>query len=344
MSTFNAQFERQIGKFLEELAPRARSILKRRYGIGGGKVMTLEAIGDKEGITRERVRQIENDAMKRLRKSPSFAELKGYETEFAQLVAAHGGLVAEHKLLELPELKEVKDKNTLVFFLDLSDMLSKRKADEEFHVRWHTKQAPVSAIESALASFARDLKNAQTTYSEPETHTRYVAHAKRSGLGDTAGRVINTQLAVSKHIEQNKWNEYGHASSPFVRPRGMRESSFVVLARAGKPLHFREIAKHIEDFAGHPVHIQTVHNELIKDDRFVLVGRGLYALGEWGYEPGFVKDVLVRLLREKGALSREEILKEVSNRRQVKPSTVFINLQNKKLFKTLEGGRYTLVS
>ena len=132
--------------------------------------------------------------------------------------------------------------------------------------------------------------------------------------------------------------------SPFVHPRGMREGAFVVLSRAGEALHFREIASRIGAFLGKSVHVQTVHNELIKDPRFILVGRGLYALGEWGYKPGFVRDVLVQLLREHGTMSRDEILTEVSRVRKVKPSTVAINLQNKKLFKALGNSTYTLVS
>ena len=124
----------------------------------------------------------------------------------------------------------------------------------------------------------------------------------------------------------------------------MRKSRYVALSRGKTPLHFRDIAGHIGSFVKHPVHVQTVHNELIKDPRFVLVGRGLYALREWGYEPGFIKDVLVKLLSDRGAMTREEILAGIAASRRVKPSTVFINLQNKKLFKALDDGTYTLIS
>ena len=344
MNIVQALFERQIAKFLDELAPRARSVVKRRYGIGGTSAMTLEAIGTKEGITRERVRQIENDAMKRLRKSPSFATLASYEKEIGDLIESRGGMISENFLLALPELKNVKDKNSLILFIDLCDSLAKRKADQHFHARWHTKPAPVAGIESSLISFAEDLYRSRKTMSEAEASEKYESHCKKYNLEGITPLTIQAHFLLSKDIEKNVWGEYGHVSSPFVRPRGMRESSFVVLARAHQPLHFREIAHRIEEFAGHPVHIQTVHNELIKDDRFVLVGRGLYALGEWGYEPGFVKDVLVKLLKSNGPMTRDKIVEEVSHLRQVKPSTVFINLQNKKLFKTLEDGAYTLIS
>jgi hypothetical protein len=344
MSNINATFEKHIAKFLDELAPRARSVLKRRYGVGGTNPMTLEAIGNKEGITRERVRQIENDAMKRLRKSASFGMLAAYEKEIVDLLNQQGGMAAEEVFLACEEFKPVKDKNSLILFFDLSPSLSKRKIDEAFHLRWHTREAPHDMIESALTSFSNDLKSSNTTLSEAGAHEKYQTYAKKVGIDDLRASVIRTHLALSKNIEKNAWGEYGHISSPFVRPRGMRESSFVVLSRANEPLHFREIAKRIEAFAGRRVHIQTVHNELIKDKRFVLVGRGLYALGEWGYEPGFVKDVLVRLLKNNGPMNRDDILKHVSRLRKVKSSTVFINLQNKKLFKPLDNGTFTITS
>ena len=120
-----------------------------------------------------------------------------------------------------------------------------------------------------------------------------------------------------------------------------------------RPLHFKEISELIDKHfisslrdKGENIrrtHPQTVHNELIKDPRFVLIGRGLYALSEWGYEPGTVKDVLVQILKDSGkALHKEDVLQLISERRFVKPNTVFLNLQNKHYFKKLDDGKYYL--
>jgi RNA polymerase primary sigma factor len=57
-----------LGGILKVLTPREREIMKLRYGLGGGRQKTLEDIGEKFGITRERIRQIQVGALKKLRK------------------------------------------------------------------------------------------------------------------------------------------------------------------------------------------------------------------------------------------------------------------------------------
>jgi hypothetical protein len=87
------------------------------------------------------------------------------------------------------------------------------------------------------------------------------------------------------------------------------------------------------------VHPQTVHNELIRDKRFVLVGRGTYALREWGYEEGTVKDVILNLLKKAGGfLSREKIYEQVLEKRKVKKATIAVNLADRKFFEKKADG------
>ncbi len=57
-----------LGSVLEVLTPREREIMKLRYGLGGGRQKTLEHIGAKFGITRERIRQIQVGALRKLRR------------------------------------------------------------------------------------------------------------------------------------------------------------------------------------------------------------------------------------------------------------------------------------
>lgn len=129
-----------------------------------------------------------------------------------------------------------------------------------------------------------------------------------------------------------------------------------------QPLHFSEITKYLngnKEIAEaikiesplvlsrswfKKVEVQTVHNELIKDSRFVLIGRGIYALKDWGYKPGKVADVIKDVLKEANKpLTQDEIVKEVQKRRFAKTNTIILNLHNKKLFRKLENKRYTLV-
>ncbi len=84
----------------------------------------------------------------------------------------------------------------------------------------------------------------------------------------------------------------------------------------------------------------TVHNELIKDNRFVLVGRGMYALREHGFEPGIARDVIKKILATKGPLRVDAVVAEVNKQRFFKANTVVINLQNKDYFERLADGKY----
>jgi len=127
-----------------------------------------------------------------------------------------------------------------------------------------------------------------------------------------------------------------------VRIKNTRDFAYLTLKRHGSPMHFTEVAKGIQNLFSREAHPATTHNELIKDGRFVLVGRGLYALKEWGYEPGVVRDVIRGVLARGGeALSREEIIDRVKRERYVKDATIVVNLQNP-MFVRLPDGKYAL--
>jgi hypothetical protein len=76
----------------------------------------------------------------------------------------------------------------------------------------------------------------------------------------------------------------------------------------------------------------------------VLVGRGLYALSEWGYMSGIVKDVIRKILEKHGPLTKEEIVQKVLNERYVKENTILVNLQNPKHFRKDKEGKYSFVA
>ena len=110
-------------------------------------------------------------------------------------------------------------------------------------------------------------------------------------------------------------------------------------------MHFSQIAKHIKDsdFKRKDVTTQAIHNELIKDGRFVLIGRGIYALKEWGYQKGTVADIISKILKKnKEPMHRDDIVREVLKSRQVKETTILLNLQGKPQFKRVAKATYEL--
>ena len=69
---------KEINRVISTLSEKERDVLKYYYGLDGGPAHTLEDISDKVGLTRERVRQIKEKALRRLRKSSKSNILKSY--------------------------------------------------------------------------------------------------------------------------------------------------------------------------------------------------------------------------------------------------------------------------
>ena len=68
----------QIQEWLQELSDKQREVVEHRFGLHGREVATLEEVGNELGVTRERVRQIQLEALKRLRE---IMEREGYSVE-----------------------------------------------------------------------------------------------------------------------------------------------------------------------------------------------------------------------------------------------------------------------
>ena len=163
-------------------------------------------------------------------------------------------------------------------------------------------------------------------------------------MGHPYADEVAALASVSKDLAtlNGRW---GLIKWPMVNPKNIRDKIYVILYENEKPMHFNEIADSISDsdFKRKDVTTQAIHNELIKDKRFILVGRGIYALKEWGYKKGTVADVISEVLREAGEpLHRDEIVKRVLKKRFVKETTILLNLQGKPQFVRTAKATYTL--
>ena len=328
-------------KLLSALPERARDVLEKRYGLGtDGKTSTLESIGQAYGITRERVRQIENYGITSIQKSEAYKEFEPVFAELQNIInELGGGLIAEHVLLDEITKDEVL-RNHIYFLLVVGVPFYRSKESGAYAHRWFTEKKIADTVEKALLKLYNSI-NRDDLIGEEEMIRRF-----REELIDIADKhdetTLKRWLQISKDISANPLGEWGHASSPNVRVKGIRDYAYLVVKRHGSPMHFREVAEAIEQLFNKKAHTATCHNELIKDERFVLVGRGLYALTEWGYSAGVVKDVLRDILQEHGPLTREEIIDKVRKERYVKDNTIVVNLQDTSLFKRLSNGMYTL--
>ena len=330
-----------VKRLLSALPDRARDVIVSRYGLGeSSKKMTLEAIGKKYGVTRERVRQIENYALMSIRKAPAYQKEKPVFSELEQLIHSLGGVIAEEELL--PHASPDKSaQNHIHFLLVVGEAFKKEKEDEHFKHRWYIDESLAGKVRDALRKLYKSL-NDNDLVSELDIIAQFLTHVEDVADHLKHESIVRRYLNLSKVIAKNPLGEWGLHTSPNIRAKGMRDYAFLVLRKHGSPIHFREVAKSIEKLFGRKAHVATTHNELIKDSRFILVGRGLYALAEWGYMSGVVKDVIRKIIERSGPLTKEDIVSKVLKERYVKENTILVNLQNPKFFKKDKEGRYSI--
>jgi len=325
---------------LSGLPERSRKVLVDRFGLTPkGESRTLDAIGQEYGITRERIRQIENHSIAVVRESEAYSAMNTHFEDLKRALHELGGVVAEdtiHKHLPKTDL----DRNHIVFLLTVGHHFSDRREDANFKARWHIDEGLAESVERALVSLYESIEPNRLT-PEEEFLDLFAKLLKQEGVKNRPPEVMTRYLIISKRLGKNPLGEWGRVESPHVRIKNTRDFAYLTLKRHGSPMHFVEVAKGIEKLFGREAHPATTHNELIKDGRFVLVGRGLYALKEWGYEPGVVRDVIRGIISREGALTREEIIDRVKRERYVKDATISVNLQNP-MFTRLPDGRYAL--
>lgn len=328
-------------KMLAILAPRAREVVAKRYGLDEtNERQTLESIGQKYGITRERVRQIENAALAAIKKSPEFKTFDQIFAELKQILSAHGGIVHEEQFLDAIA-KDKPNQNHIHFLLVIGDAFTKLREDEEFHHRWTVDARLADKVHNSIRSLCRNFSE-NDLVSEPDLISNFLNELKDVTKDPEVKEFAKSWISLSKRIGKNPLGEWGLSQSPNVHMRGIRDYAFLVLRKHGSPMHFTEVAKEITKMFGKKAHPATCHNELIKDKRFVLVGRGLYALTEWGYSRGIVSEVIKNILKKEGPLGKDEVIARVKKERYVKDNTIMVNLQNSKLFKKDKQGRYAI--
>lgn len=338
--TFSFDSAMLAKRLLAAAPPRARDVLIRRFGLGSRQQETLEAIGDRAGITRERVRQIEAVGLDAVRASNTFKESATAFEEIARFVDSLGAVVPEETLFSALG-KDAKSRSRFRFFLVLGSAFSRERETNDFLARWHIDGATAKSIHNALSKLYVSLSD-EEVLSEAEMLDRFLEELKEVNDAYKDEEVLKRWLSISKRIGMNPLAEWGRATAPAIRIKGVRDYAYLAVKRHGAPMHFSEVAKTIGSLFSKKAHIATTHNELIKDPRFVLVGRGLYALTEWGYKSGVVRDVIRDVLREAGPMKRDEIIDRVKRARFVKDNTILVNLNDSRHFKRMRDGRYAI--
>jgi hypothetical protein len=318
---------------------REREIVARRFGLFDRKE-TLEQIGELLGITRERVRQLEKSVITRLKGTaeqqglPQITEFQTVITNYLQTV---GGVARVSNITtELVADPNRIEQARIAFLSQLCAELLVVSEDDHF---WNSVALKDGRDEKQLKATVTKVIDAIKKLGEPKEITEVAATA---GIANPTEAQALASTSKQLATLNNRW---GLVKWPMVNPKNIRDKIYVILKEQGKHMHFNEIAEAIKesDFKRKDVTTQAIHNELIKDKRFVLIGRGIYALKEWGYEKGTVADIISEVLREAGEpLHRDEIVKRVLKSRFVKETTILLNLQGKPQFKRVAKATYEL--
>ncbi len=222
-----------------------------------------------------------------------------------------------------------KNQRQVYFLLSLDERFKRLSENENFCSLWTINDSAIPNAEKTIDFILKKMDEIKKPLTFQEIKNLQTIEDDN---------ILLSYLEISKNIQKNADGLYGKKDWPEINPKGIKDKAYLIFKKTRKPLHFTDVAKSINGSL-----TQTVHNELIRDARFVLVGRGIYALSEWGYQPGQVKDVLVKILKDsKKPLTKEEILNQALKQRMVKENTVFLNLSNKNYFQRNSEGRYTI--
>ncbi|CAN5701781.1 hypothetical protein BH23PAT2_BH23PAT2_05030 [soil metagenome] len=318
---------------------REREIISRRFGLFDRKE-TLEQIGELLGITRERVRQLEKAVVIRLKLQaeqgnvPHINDIQSQlvallenSTKVARIKDITDSLVADANKIEQARTSFFAALSTKLIVLDENDHYYQVVGLKKLHDEKKLKEL-ISKLHDSVKNLGKPVPIADITKAASISDEE---HAEGIALS-------------SKHLATLN-GVWGLAKWPTVNPKNIRDKIYVILHENGKHMHFSDIAEAIKasDFKRKDVTIQAIHNELIKDKRFVLVGRGIYALKEWGYKKGTVADIISDVLKKSSQpLHRDDIVREVLKSRYVKETTILLNLQGKKQFKRVAKATYAL--
>ncbi len=318
---------------------REKEIISRRFGLFDRKE-TLEQIGELLGITRERVRQLEKSIITKLRSKADRGELPNldkFQAIILETLNTAGQLSRVTKLAnELSKDATKIDQSRIAFLAELSPELTVVDENDFLYLAIGNSKVFTSA---SIKEGVSKVINSITKLAEPKSIKKIAVEANIDDYSQAEALAsISKQLASLN----DKW---GLVKWPMVNPKNIRDKIYVILKENNKHMHFNEIADAIQksDFKRKNVTTQAIHNELIKDKRFVLIGRGIYALREWGYKKGTVSDIISEVLRKEGkALHRDDIVKKVLESRYVKETTILLNLQGKNQFKRVAKATYEL--
>jgi hypothetical protein len=332
-----------INSALTGLNPRQKEVITARFGLEGQQDgETLAAIGERLNVTRERVRQIENGAIvlvkANITKNPEAGVILDKVKKY---IVSRGGVAKKSDVVKFTSaLATGIRENHLDFLAEASGAFNLYREDDAFNPFYYVTEKDLKTARTFVDSWVGFLKSKKEKVFADSYQVQLAGFLKAKPAFLPV--IAENYLGISKLIDKNPYGDMGLREWPEISPATVRDKIYLVLKKKAEPLHFEDIAKHINKvgFDDQEALAPTVHNELIKDSRFVLVGRGIYGLKEHGYEPGTAREVITKVLKTKGPLKPNDVVIHVNQQRFFKPNTILINLQNRNFFERMNDGKY----
>lgn len=317
------------------LSDKEKVVIKKRFDLAGSGKATLEEIGQEFDVTRERVRQIEKNALVKMRRNVFNTALKSLHEFVASVVGDHGGLIKVEtlygKLLSVVPGDFKLNAGCLGLSLVLHENLECVGNTINFYPYVRDKKIPEYSLQHVSGHLINYLHKAGDVKRLEKIH-----HELESDLLDTDFDLLKVKslISIDKRLTLLEDDMVGLLEWRHIHPRTLRDKILFVLRNSKAPMHFSLIAEKIAgaNFDQRKVNLQAVHNELIRHDQFVLIGRGIYALAEWGYESGTVAEVVEKILSEHKELDQDKIVDLVLKQRDVKKITIILALKNGRKF------------
>lgn len=337
-----AHMKDQVEQLLLLLSERERFVIEQRFALEKPERATLEEIGQHFSVTRERVRQIEKNALQKLTRNINNFDVFGINNAAYELLAQHGGILSEDKMISGLLLKDTGfTAHALLFVLSLDKRFVRLSNTIKYTPYFRSIDIPEKLIDSVAQKSLKVLKKHGDVMSIVDLRSQIVADdAFIEALSVAAIRSVYDIHKEFKPLEES----VGLIRWKHIHPRTLRDKIYFVLRQKNASMHFVDIANAIVEahFDKKRVNLQAVHNELIRHEDFILIGRGIYALKEWGYSAGTVADIIESLLKKTESMSEDAIIADVLKQREVKPITVILNLKNKPQFIRVGRKQYAL--
>ena len=336
-----------VESLLSLLTDKEARVISARYGLQGQQLRTLASLGTELGVTRERIRQIQAQALKKMQRNAIHTDISKMHSEVMKFVMHHGGVVTETEMQSFLKMN-YNDLATQTEELMLAAVLDDRIVQEHNKVNFvpHFRLASIkmTQVKKSCEMGLKILKKFNSELDADMFTSEIIKNMKEDFLHFSPSTVASSLLLDRRIVLKS--GRYSLDTWRHINPRTLYDKIVYILNDISEPMHFLDIVNSIKShgFDSKRVSLQAVHNELISNPSFVLIGRGIYALKAWGYKEGTVADVLESVLGKKGPMNLSELTQEVLKLRKVKPITIQINLSSKKnKFRKNREGLYELV-